>query len=103
MTTPTRLTAIRMVALGLGAALAACGGSSDEAGTNEADATADQDFYGADRVGAMLKGHPEKIPASYEAFEKLFGVGRSCIRIDSKEIFVIEEKQTRLPGPKELP
>ena len=53
-------------------------------------------------MAAVLKGHPEKIPATLEGYEAAFGVGRSCARVDSKEIFVLEETQTRLAGVKEL-
>ena len=63
--------------------------SADEAITTEGD------FYGDDRVGAVLKGHPEKLPATFDAYEILFGVGRACARKDSKEIFIVEESQTR--------
>lgn len=81
---------------------AGCDSSDDETtGASEAAATA-KDFYGDDRVGALLDGHPEKIPASLDGYEELFGVGRSCVRKDSKEIFVVEEEQTRLAGTREL-
>ena len=87
-----------------GIAAAACGAPGDD-GTEsgeEAQTGSEGDFYGTDRVGAMLKGHPEKIPATFDAFETTFSVGRSCARKDSKEIFVVEESQTRLAGLKEL-
>lgn len=82
--------------LGLAAAAPACSSADGSIDSSEADVKSDKDFYGSDRVGAMLKGHPEKIPASFPQFEKLFGVGRECQRRDSKEIFVVEESQTRL-------
>ncbi len=59
-------------------------------------------FYGDDRVGDVLRGKPELVPADFPTFEKLFAVGRACARADSKEIFVVEEEQTRLAGVREL-
>ncbi len=97
--------------LGLALALAtaaatavACGGPVDEDGESGGEAISGDDstFYGNDRVGAILKGHPELIPASFDQYEKVFKVGRECARKDSKEIFVVEESQTRLAGPREL-
>ncbi len=79
----------------------ACGAPVDDGAASGGDAVT-EDFYGNDRVAAVLKGHPEKIPATFDAYETLFGVGRSCARNDSKEIFVVEESQTRLAGVKEL-
>jgi hypothetical protein len=86
----------------LGASLLACATEAGDVGEREGSAAASTSFYGNDRVGAVLAGHPEKIPASYEAYEELFKVGRSCARTDSKEIFVVEESQTRLAGVREL-
>jgi hypothetical protein len=81
----------------------ACGAPAEEESESGEDAVVQEgDFYGDDRVAAVLKGHPELIPASFEDFEKTFGVGRSCARVDSKEVFIVEESQTRLAGPKEL-
>lgn len=86
-----------------GAFALACGAPSEEdIESGEGAVAAETDIYGNDRVGAVLKGHPEKIPAELTGFEKLFGIGRECRRVDSKEIFVVEESQTRLAGPKEL-
>jgi hypothetical protein len=82
--------------LGVAAAVACAPSGGDDSGGGEADVTASKDFYGDDRVGAALKGHPEKIPASFEDFEELFGVGRKCQRYGNHEIFVVEERQTRL-------
>lgn len=77
---------------------AACSSSADDDGAaaDEGAVNASKDFYGNDRVGAALKGHPEKIPATFLDFEKLFGVGRECKRVDSHETFIVEESQTRL-------
>ena len=81
----------------------ACGAPADDGTRSGEDAvTSEGDFYGNDRVAAILKGHPELIPATFDAYEKTFGVGRSCARKDSKEMFVVEESQTRLAGVKEL-
>jgi len=84
------------------AASGACSAAEDgeDPGSAE-DAQRESEFYGKDRVRAKLLGHPERIPASLEGFETLFGMGRSCARRDSKEIFVVEESQTRLAGPQE--
>lgn len=71
----------------------------DETGAASTDASA---FYGDDRVGDVLRARPESIPADFPAFERLFQVGRACPRTDSKEIFVVEEEQTRLAGSREL-
>jgi hypothetical protein len=92
------------LALALATAAVACGAPAEdetESG-DEAQTAAEAVFYGDDRVGAILKGHPELIPATFDAYEKTFGVGRSCARKDSKEIFIVEESQTRLAGPREL-
>jgi hypothetical protein len=87
---------VGIAALGSAACSAAPG---DDAETDQAAIlAAEGDFYGDDRVGAILKGHPEKIPADLAAFEATFGVGRACQRADSKEIFVVDESQTRLEG-----
>jgi hypothetical protein len=83
-------------ACALAAATACSSGADDGAGSDEGEVKTDKDFYGNDRVGKALKGHPELIPATLLDFEKLFKVGRACERIDSKEIFVVEESQTRL-------
>ncbi len=95
----------------IGALLALAGTLSGACASTDEDLTDDSagaatsaptGIYGKDRVGAVLEGHPEKIPSSFIAYEQLFGTGRSCKRLDSKEIFIIEEAQTRLAGPREL-
>jgi len=53
---------------------------------------------GDDRVSDVLKGHPERIPGTFQEVEKLFKIGRHCPRTDTKEIFVIEEQSSRTGG-----
>jgi hypothetical protein len=74
----------------------ACGSSQEDVDAENGAVTVDPGFYGNDRVGTALKGHPERIPATFEDFEALFSVGRKCAREGNKEIFVVEERQTRL-------
>ncbi|MBM4345242.1 MAG: hypothetical protein FJ100_17875 [Deltaproteobacteria bacterium] len=68
----------------------------------------DQEFketmavFGDDRVSDVLKGKPNLVPGTFQEFEKLFKVGRSCPRTDSKEIFVVEEESTRATGEQKL-
>lgn len=52
-------------------------------------------MFGNDRVGRALKDNLGAVPADYPAFEQLFKVGRACARQNSKEIFIVEEAQTR--------
>ncbi len=52
-------------------------------------------FFGDDRVGDKLSGHPELVPNSFPEFEELFGVGRHCARESSHEIFVVQETRGR--------
>lgn len=52
-------------------------------------------LFGDDRVADVLKKDLKKVPNSFQQAEKLFKIGRSCARTDSKEIFVVEEAQTR--------
>src|SRR5262245_49001459 len=74
---------------------AGCGmiGDTD---SSEAAVTESDGLFGDDRVADALKDKLENIPKDYAAAEKLFGVGRACARKDSKEIFVVEEAQTRM-------
>lgn len=100
--TPHAIGAVLVAALAAGTAFA-CGGAPEEdvgdgAGAQVTEAT----FYGDDRVGDVLRGRPELVPADFPTFEQLFAVGRACARVDSKEIFVVEEEQTRLAGVREL-
>jgi hypothetical protein len=88
-----------VAALAAAASLAACSGA-DEA-TDDSDLSSKEgaaQMFGNDRVGRMLKDHPEKAPRSFEEFEALFKVGRQCPRTDSKEIFVVEEATSREGG-----
>jgi hypothetical protein len=92
---------LKALGLALGLALTAiaapaCSAADGTTDASEEDVKSDKEFYGNDRVGAALKGHPELIPANFPQFEALFKVGRECQRKDSKEIFVVEESQTRL-------
>jgi len=58
-------------------------------------------ILGDDRVGTVLSANHTKIPNELAGFENLFEVGRACPRTDSKEIFVVEEKSTRITGEQE--
>lgn len=53
------------------------------------------DLFGDDRVAESLSRDAARSPRTYVEHEALFGVGRSCARKDSREIFVIEERATR--------
>jgi hypothetical protein len=77
------------------AALAACSATADDADNGESDVVSGTKFFGDDRVGKALDGHPEKIPTNFQEYEKLFKVGRECSRSNSHEIFIVQEKQTR--------
>jgi hypothetical protein len=95
-TTPKALVA----ALAL-AAVAACSSAEDGPAAGAQDVTTGAGGltpYGNDRIGAMLKDHPELVPRTFQDFEKLFKVGRQCARTDAKEIFVVQEAQTRDTG-----
>ncbi len=74
----------------------ACGGTPDgEEATSEEDIAEADGLFGDDRVADVLRKDLKKAPSSYQQAEVLFGMGRSCARTDSKEIFVVEEAQTR--------
>src|SRR6185369_17423362 len=46
--------------------------------------------------GRQLKDALAAVPQDYPSFEKLFKMGRACVRPDGKkEIFIVEEAQTR--------
>jgi hypothetical protein len=60
-----------------------------------------KELFGDDRVADVLKKDLSKVPRNFQEFEKLFGVGRSCKRSDSKEIYVVEESSTRATGEQE--
>src|SRR5215813_5905366 len=87
----------RHLALATLASLAALVACSSEPGTtgDEADVNGTAQLFLNDRVGRMLKDHPEKAPKTYADYEELFQVGRKCARTDSKEIFVVDETGTR--------
>ena len=40
--------------------------------------TSEGDFYGNDRVAAVLKGHAELIPATFDAFDNQTPYGNTC-------------------------
>lgn len=65
---------------------------------DEQDVAETKELFGDDRVADVLKPDLSKVPRSFQEFEKLFGVGRSCKRTDSKEIYVVEESSTRATG-----
>ncbi|HTJ85028.1 MAG TPA: hypothetical protein VL400_25090, partial [Polyangiaceae bacterium] len=92
-------------ALALGASLAvalgALGCEEEPVTGDEQDVAETKGLFGDDRVADVLSGHLDKVPRSFQEFEKLFGVGRSCKRTDSKEIFVVEESSTRATGEQE--
>src|SRR5260221_2190854 len=82
-----------------GVAAACSSGPADDTSSDNLAAVAatpgQKGFYGDDRVGAALKDHPELIPTNFGEYEQLFKVGRACARTDSKEVFVVQESQTR--------
>lgn len=83
--------------LGAAAFAPACGGEpvgEEETQSEENLAEADG-LFGDDRVADVLKADLTKVPNSFQQAEKLFKIGRFCTRTDSKEIFVVEEAQTR--------
>lgn len=87
-----------LIALALGAT-AIGGAACEDAGTgDEQDVAETKNLFGDDRVADKLKGHLDKVPRSWQEFEKLFGVGRQCARTDSKEVYVVEESSTRATG-----
>lgn len=90
------------------AALAACSSSPADDGEDgdavlEDDVTAAAPMFGDDRVRAALASSTRKIPSDLAGVEALFGVGRKCARADSKEIYVVEESQARLPSGEVTP
>ncbi len=93
------LTVAAAVALGLPLVVGAC--SSEGAATSAPEPLAHDEaalLFGDDRIADVLAKDFTRVPRSYEAFEKTFGVGRACARTDSKEIYVIEEPSTRFGG-----
>lgn len=67
--------------------------SSDE--TVNDDLEDSEGLFGDDRVADALRHDMSKVPANFADAEKLFKIGRACARSDSKEVFVVEETQTR--------
>lgn len=86
-------------ALAIVAVAASACSSSDEGASGTDDVVSAAGFFGNDRVGNRLKDLPDsdpcKFPKNYQEVEKCFSIGRVCQRRDSKEVFVVEEKQTR--------
>ncbi|MBX3225677.1 MAG: hypothetical protein KIT84_31135 [Labilithrix sp.] len=58
-------------------------------------------ILGDDRVGKVLRAQPNNIPGRFGDFEEVFKVGRKCNRRDSREIWTVEEKSTRITGAQE--
>ncbi|MBL9027356.1 MAG: hypothetical protein JNL21_34515 [Myxococcales bacterium] len=92
--------ALRFLALAvtLAGSLALAGGCEEPETEDEQNVAETKELFGDDRVADVLKGHLDKVPRSFQEFEKLFGVGRHCKRTDSKEIFVVEESNSRATG-----
>jgi hypothetical protein len=90
---------VALVALG---SAAACGGADDAtAEDDEAEVQERKSLFGDDRVGRALLRKLDKVPSTFQEYEKLFKVGRECAREDSKEIFVVEESTSREGGQQE--
>jgi len=51
--------------------------------------------FGDDRVADVLARDAARAPRSFGEHEVLFGVGRACVRADSREVYIIEEPATR--------
>lgn len=101
------MTRIVLASALLTALLAGCafGGESTDASEHAmsaADELAElQSLLGDDRVGETIAASADAIPDELSRFEELFKVGRACNRTDSKEIFAVAEKSTRLSGGQE--
>ncbi len=80
---------------------AGCEGDDETETGDEQNVAETKELFGDDRVADILKKDLSKVPRSFQEFEKLFGVGRSCKRTDSKEIYVVEESSTRATGEQE--
>lgn len=97
MTSNRTTTALVLVSLAL---FPGCG--DENAATGDEDNIAEtQDLFGDDRLADVLRGKLDRIPKDYAEAEQLFGVGRACVRPDSKEIFVVEEESSRDGGTNE--
>lgn len=79
-------------------ALTGFGCEVEESDPEEQNVAETKTLFGDDRVADLLKGKLDKVPRNFQEFEKLFGVGRSCKRTDSKEIYVVEEESSRASG-----
>jgi hypothetical protein len=93
----TRAALAALALVGSGLAALGCGAEDPTVG-DEDDIAETRTIFGDDRVGAALKSNARGVPGSFPEFEKLLKVGRSCVRTDSKEIFVVEEDSSRATG-----
>jgi hypothetical protein len=98
-----------IVWLGIGLAtsgLLACSAGAEDADSSESaihappldEAQELESILGDDRVADYLRAHPSAIPNHFDKVEAAYGIGRQCNRTDSKEIWVAEEKDTRITG-----
>lgn len=89
------------------AILSGCAIGEESRATNEHAMTADEDLaelrtlLGDDRVGRTISANANAIPDELSRFEHVFKVGRECNRTDSKEVFAVAEKSSRLSGGQE--
>jgi len=88
------------IVVSIAAFAAACGGAPDEDAQSgdEQEVKERNSLFGEDRVGDALRTHLDLVPGTFQQYEQLFKVGRACAREDSKEIFVVEESQSRATG-----
>jgi hypothetical protein len=70
--------------------------SEEVRGDPSADPEPRFELFGDDRVAEVLRRDPSAAPRTYAEHEILFGIGRSCRGVRSREIFVIEERATRI-------
>ena len=57
-----------------------------------------ESILGDDKVADAFRVNPSGISSKLADMEQFLRVGRACNRRDSKEIFIVEEKNTRLGG-----
>ena len=60
-----------------------------------------ESILGDDKVAAAFRTNPSGISSRLPPMEQFLRVGRACNRRDSREIFIVEEKNTRLGGVQE--
>jgi hypothetical protein len=85
------------LALSLALGSVACEDEEIETG-DELDVAETRSLFGDDRVADVLKDNLDRVPRNWAEFEKLFKIGRECVRQDTKEIFVVEESSSRATG-----